>query len=385
MFVGWPVRFAVLQTDAVSSDRLARAAATVGRACDEATSVVELCRGVQHAVHAVVPNDRWCGFAIDPATMMPTNGYHAEGVDAAVMPRLLDLEYGAAEPNLVPELARSPSGVATIAEATGGDPASSARWREVMVPSGLAHELRVVFRDGRHPWGALILFRGPDVDDFGADEITFVRRIAPAVAAGFRRVLVRQHIDHGQDAREAGIVVLGDDPLEVRTITSAAQFWLDQLDDVGHGPGLPTAVTSAARRARAGAGPVAARVRARSGRWLTITAETTVGCGAGGGDVGVVIQPSRPAEIAQIVGAAHGLTPRESEVVLLIAGGATNDEIARRLRLSRHTVADHLKSVFAKLDVSTRGQLTSKLFFDHYLERSMSDRPAGTDGWFLGT
>src|SRR5690606_32043483 len=100
-------------------------------------------------------------------------------------------------------------------------------------------------------------------------------------------------------------------------------------------------------------------------------------------DVGVVVQPSRPAEIAQIVGAAHALTRRETDVVLQIASGRTNQEIARSLGLSPHTVADHTKSIFSKLDVATRGELTSKLFYDYYLHRVAEDRRAGTDGWFL--
>ena len=46
-------------------------------------------------------------------------------------------------------------------------------------------------------------------------------------------------------------------------------------------------------------------------------------------------------------------------------------------------MSDHLKRVFTKLDVSTRGALTSKLFYDYYLPRVTAERRAGTDGWFL--
>jgi DNA-binding NarL/FixJ family response regulator len=66
-----------------------------------------------------------------------------------------------------------------------------------------------------------------------------------------------------------------------------------------------------------------------------------------------------------------------------VASGRTNDEIARLLGLSRHTVVDHLKRAFAKLDVPTRGALTSKLFFDHHLPRAAGGDPVGADGWFL--
>ena len=95
------------------------------------------------------------------------------------------------------------------------------------------------------------------------------------------------------------------------------------------------------------------------------------------------MQPSRPAEIAQIVGAAHGLTQRERDIVLLVAAGHTNSEIARMLTMSSYTVADHLKRVFTKVDVASRGELTSKLFYDYYLPRITSGRQAGADGWFL--
>lgn len=367
----------------MGSDSGRQAAVAVERACADAASVVDLCRAVQAAIQPVVPADRWCGFAVDPATLFATNGYHDEGVDLEVLPRLLELEYGGFDVTQLPELVRLPTGVATIGQATGGDPASSARYRDVLVPSGLAHELRAVFRDGRTAWGALVLLRGPDVHDFTDDEVSFVRRVAPTVAAGFKRVLVRQHLDHGDDAREAGIMVLTGERLEIRTATSAARYWLEQLDDGGYADDLPTVVASAARAARSRSVATAQRARTRTGRWVTVTAEVTDDRNAGHADVGIVLQPSRPAEIATIVGAAHGLTRRETDVVLLVASGHTNHEIARRLALSPHTVGDHLKRIYAKVGVATRGELTSKLFHDYYLSRTVAGRPAGADGWFL--
>jgi DNA-binding CsgD family transcriptional regulator len=345
--------------------------------------VVELCRSVRAAIDIAVPSDRWCGFAVDPATMFATNGFHDEGFAPHLVPRLLELEVGAEDTNQLPALARTPAGVATLAQATGGDPASSARWRDVIVPSGLRHELRAVFRDGNRSWGALVLMRGGDVPDFSADEVRFLGRIAGTVAKGFQRVLVRQHLDHGEDARQSGILVVGGDPLRVISATSAAQHWLAELDDGGHGGPLPTAVVSTALAALRGTSTTATiRARTRRGRWVTVVADR-LQSPSGAHEVGVVLQPSRPAEIAEIVGAAHGLTRRERDVVLLVASGHTNSEIARLLGVSQYTVADHLKRVFAKVGVASRGELTSTLFHDYYLPRSMAGRAAGSDGWFL--
>lgn len=382
MILGVALAAGLAQNSRMSPDRQLRAAARVEVACTTARSVAELCRGVHQALADIVPTDRWCGFAVDPATLFATNGYHDEGVDLALLPRLLEIEYGEDDRAQVPELVRSATGVARLSDVTAGDPSSSARWRDVLVPSGLSHEMRAVFRDGRHVWGTLVLMRGPDVGDFTADDADFVRSIAGAVAGGFRRVLVRQHLDYGEDAREAGIVVLAGDPPEVRTATAAAQSWLEELDDGATAIGLPTVVLGAARAAQAATGPVAARARTRNGRWVTITAELASSVD-GDRQIGVILQPSRPAEIAQIVGAANGITPRETDVVLLVASGHTNAEIACRLGLSHHTVADHLKSIFSKVDVVSRGALTSKLFYDYYLPRTTNDEPVGADRWYL--
>ncbi|MEU6728861.1 response regulator transcription factor [Nonomuraea wenchangensis] len=52
--------------------------------------------------------------------------------------------------------------------------------------------------------------------------------------------------------------------------------------------------------------------------------------------------------------AAQEPSPRELEVLRLVARGAANKEIARALLISETTVKTHLKHVFAKLGVETR-------------------------------
>jgi Bacterial regulatory proteins, luxR family len=66
----------------------------------------------------------------------------------------------------------------------------------------------------------------------------------------------------------------------------------------------------------------------------------------------------------------------------LVAQGLSTSEIAARLYFSPYTVQDHLKSIFAKVGVGTRGELVARLFFDHYAPRLASGAPVGSDGWF---
>jgi DNA-binding NarL/FixJ family response regulator len=53
---------------------------------------------------------------------------------------------------------------------------------------------------------------------------------------------------------------------------------------------------------------------------------------------------------------ATRLTPRELEVLRLLANGMGQDEIARQLFISRKTVATHIEHVLQKLGVGTRAQ-----------------------------
>jgi two-component system response regulator NreC len=51
------------------------------------------------------------------------------------------------------------------------------------------------------------------------------------------------------------------------------------------------------------------------------------------------------------------LTPREAEILPLIAEGLSNEEIASALSISKHTVARHRENIMSKLNLHTRSEL----------------------------
>ena len=53
----------------------------------------------------------------------------------------------------------------------------------------------------------------------------------------------------------------------------------------------------------------------------------------------------------------NGLTPREQEVLSMLAEGKTNEEIAMALTISRHTVARHRENLMGKLGLHNRSEL----------------------------
>jgi DNA-binding CsgD family transcriptional regulator len=65
-------------------------------------------------------------------------------------------------------------------------------------------------------------------------------------------------------------------------------------------------------------------------------------------------KPRGPFERNVAAIAALGLTPRECEILDLLASGQSNKELARTLGVSPNTIKTHLANLFAKLQVDRR-------------------------------
>jgi DNA-binding NarL/FixJ family response regulator len=65
--------------------------------------------------------------------------------------------------------------------------------------------------------------------------------------------------------------------------------------------------------------------------------------------------------------ASHGLTPRELDVLRLLADGKTNRAIAGELVLASKTIDRHVSNIFAKLGVSSRAAATAIAYRDRLL------------------
>ena len=70
---------------------------------------------------------------------------------------------------------------------------------------------------------------------------------------------------------------------------------------------------------------------------------------------------ARAARRSESVPGLELLTPREREVIRLVAAGRTNRETARSLWISPHTVRRHLEHIFEKLEVTTRAAAVARV------------------------
>jgi DNA-binding NarL/FixJ family response regulator len=72
-----------------------------------------------------------------------------------------------------------------------------------------------------------------------------------------------------------------------------------------------------------------------------------------------VALPAASTALSPLAELAEPLTPREREVLQMLASGLVNKEIAAKLSISDHTVKFHVASILGKLGASTRTEAVS--------------------------
>jgi DNA-binding CsgD family transcriptional regulator len=345
---------------------------------------VDYTAGVAEALAGAISFDAYCWHTVDPGTILFTGSVnHEVGCSGSW---LAHHEYVVEDVNKWSFLAHSGRIAGATSIDTHGDLSRSARHRE-HESMGLGDELRVSLVVDGVCWGAACFLRPDGAPWYTQRDVEILAALSGPLAEGLRRTLLTPlveapPIDHGP-----GVIVFDPDG-RVESVSPAAERWIAELveDPAPRSPDESRIVRAVAAQVRAiprGTDPVqrAARSRARTrgGDWLMLYA--TPLSGEPTGRSAVIVQPATPQEVAPLVAMAYGLSPRETELTMLCIRGLSTKEIAQVMFVSPYTVQDHLKSIFKKTGVSSRGELVGQVFLEHYAPRwERVDR--APDGWW---
>jgi DNA-binding CsgD family transcriptional regulator len=104
-------------------------------------------------------------------------------------------------------------------------------------------------------------------------------------------------------------------------------------------------------------------IRLINGHWATLHGVVTeLGTT---GPVSVIIGPAGRQQLAPLTAAIYGLTPREHQIAELVLRGHATHRIAHGLDISPYTAQEHLRHIFAKVGVASRGELVAALLVEH--------------------
>jgi DNA-binding CsgD family transcriptional regulator len=355
--LGWPrtVHCMGIEQFTRSRDRLLEA---IKSEADMATVLGETLA----ALHSIT-RFSWCALmTVDPQTLLPTGGV-VEGFSPDLCAPFWDNELLAPGFNKFNALARSTHSVATLVDATDGNLDRAPIYTDLYAPLGVADELRAAFVVGTTCWGVAVLLRATEDGAFSDHEVDQVQGLVPFIARALRTSACKLDAD----ALGPAAMIVVDSRNQIQNLTIEAREVLDDLRTGGvQEPGLPAIVGAVATRARSSrtSTHLATRVRGTSGRWLRVTAVPM----EGDGHVAVMIEPARAVDLMPIVLQSYGLTEREVEIVVLLARGLATKDIAAELSLSGHTVRDHVKAIFDKAGVNSRGELVARVFSEHLLD-----------------
>src|ERR671920_1453960 len=298
---------------------------------DSRTFRVEAVRSLQR----IIPLDVSFFATADPTTLLYTSAVRDDFL-AQATPLFLEREFLKDDPIQFARLARGRSPVDSLGMATKGELTQSPRYQEILAPLELGDELRAVLKVGSKCWGFMCLHRERSSPNFTPAEATLLARLAPHLAEGLRSALLLSDSRATTPQPDGpGLVLLADD-LSLVAITPAAEGW---LAEVGHSDWrssleLPDPVYAVAARLlaleRGGYTPPdlmpRIRLRTASGRWLVLHASRLRAAGTEG-QIAVIFEEARPAEIAPLIVDAYGLTKREGEITRLVLRGLSTAEV----------------------------------------------------------
>ena len=194
------------------------------------------------------------------------------------------------------------------------------------------------------------------VHDLGMHGVpaTILDKPGRLTAAEFERVRLHAYYTERMLARPPALARIG----------SVASKVNERLDGSGYHRGLPGAALPAPARILAAADAYQAMTEPRSFRPALTTKEATaelsaeVRAGRLASDAVEAVLAAAGLRRSKRRSGPAGLTPREVEVLILVARGASTKQVARALGITAKTAGTHIERIYAKIGASSRSTAT---------------------------
>ncbi len=343
------------------------------RLCHSALDSRKLRFELLQRLRPIIPFDYAYFSTTDPATQLGTSFVLVEEPPVWLMALFVENEFLQEDFNKFSDMLRKQQSVGILSEATHHQLHRSQRYQDMLLPMSMEDELRAIFVTGDACWGTLCLHRERATSHYTPADAAYLAQIAPHITDGLRKALLLDSLPLTNALDGPGVLILSED-LSIIAMTSAAEYWLTELTESERNTRrtLPLAIRSVVAGlkaiecglAAAGSTPKI-RLRTRTGHWLMLYASRLKSSG-NQAQITVVFEIAQPAEIAPLMMQAYQFTRREGEVVQCVLRGWSTTEIAAALHISSNTVQDHLKAIFEKADVSSRGELAARIFTRQY-------------------
>jgi DNA-binding CsgD family transcriptional regulator len=230
-------------------------------------------------------------------------------------------------------------------------------YRNAYSTHAMRHVVEVPITDGGRILGALHCAASAPERDFTASDLKLAEAVAGVLAISIKRIRDREERERALEQALVALQLTGtaltvSEPLqpELRLNPAANRLLAEIVDGEEHLVPLLAPPAGASRFSRR------TEVELRTGQTASLHAHSQRA-----GEALVTVLELKLDQPSIDRGRLTTLTPRESEVALLVVEGMTDKEIAERLCLSRYTVHQYVKRIYRALDVDSRVSLTRLL------------------------
>lgn len=251
----------------------------------------------------------------------------------------------------------------------GGQFFSSDMFNELYRPLGIRHGLQATIREQGRSWGSLALYRRPEERSFTNQDEIKLHSLVPYIAHGLRGS--GDTTGEMSASGESGTLIFNSQdklvqfcPEGKRLLLLAVHALSIQRDAPGlfESPALKQICGNLRGILKGELHPIPV-VRHRNA-WgeFVFRAYPLSTHGEPDGSIAVLIERHEPLPLTLMRNMRTlAMTARQREACLLLSLGHSHNEIAQRMRVSKHTATDYVRKIYDKLDVSSHQALMKKL------------------------